>query len=173
MLLLFNCLISEHDCGSMFLFVLESHLLHATHQADLQFLQLPWRVVPIISELSALGWKCGCHRLKAQFKPTAEYPAAAGIPSVAILLHASQPTSSSSAYSAALCSWLVLELCEKHKVLMQSKREFTDPIFWKQNAQGTTWNCAWAELLWFNYSFYNKLNNSKLSGHLRLDIKPN
>lgn len=54
---------------------------------------------------------------------------------------------------------------------MQSKRELTDPIFQKQHAQGTTWNCAWSELLWFSCSFYNKFNNSKLSTLLWLDIK--
>lgn len=47
----------------------------------------------------------------------------------------------------------------------------TYPIFREQHAQGTTWNPAWAELLPFNYSFYNKLNTSKLFGRLWLRIK--
>lgn len=47
----------------------------------------------------------------------------------------------------------------------------TYPVFREQHAQGTMWNRAWADLLSFNYSFYNKLNTSKLFGHLWLGIK--
>ena len=50
-------------------------------------------------------------------------------------------------------------------------KSLTYPVFREQHAHGTMWNCACAEVLSFNYSFYNKLNTSKLFRHLWLGIK--